>query len=188
MDEETLKYTCSVCSCEFTEDEGGVDGHFGILPVAFCPTCFSCMIDMAEQYLDISDTELTEEQEEVFEALRGQRHIVINRCHGGFGLSWDAQVAYLDRAGIAYTLEDRESRDDTARHGQRIKLASGNNFYDREIQRDDPILVAVVKEMGEEANGSFANLRVVKIPGNVAWVIDEYDGLEWVAEEHRTWQ
>ena len=113
---------------------------------------------------------------------------MINRCHGGFGLSWDAQVAYLDRAGIAYTLEDRESRDDTQRHGQRIKLASGNPFYDREIQRDDPILVALVKEMGEEVNGSFANLRVVKIPGDVEWHIDEYDGLEWVAENHRTWQ
>jgi len=188
MDEETLKYTCSVCSCEFTEDEGGVDGHFGILPVAFCPTCFSCMIDMAEQYLDISDTELSDEQEEVFEALRGTQSIVINRCHGGFGLSWDAQIAYLDRAGIAYTLEDRESRDDTARHGQRIKLASGNDFYDKEIRRDDPILVALVKEMGEDVNGQFANLRVVKVPGDVEWHVDEYDGLEWVAENHRKWQ
>lgn len=188
MDEETLTYTCSVCSCEFTEDEGGVDGHFGILPVAFCPTCFSCMIDMAEQYLDISDTELSEEQEEVFEALRGTQQVVINRCHGGFGLSWDAQVAYLDRAGIAYTLENRESRDDTSRYGQRIKLASGNDFYDREIQRDDPILIALVKEMGKDANGQFANLRVVKVPGDVKWHVDEYDGLEWVAEDHRTWQ
>ena len=188
MDKETLNYTCSVCSCEFTDDEGGVDGHFGILPVAFCPTCFSCMIDMAEQYLDISETELTEEQEETFQALRGQRYVVINRQHGGFGLSWDAQVAYLERAGIAYTLEDRESRDDTQRHGQRIKLSSGDYWYDREIARDDPALVSVVREMGEEANGNFANLRVVTIPGNVDWMIDEYDGLEWVAEKHRTWR
>ena len=188
MEKETLKYTCSVCSCEFTEDEGGVDGHFGMLPVAFCPTCFSCMIDMAEQYLDIGDTELSDEQEETFEALRGQQYVVINRCHGGFGLSWDAQIAYLDRAGIAYTLENRESRDDTSRYGQRIKLASGNDFYDREIQRDDPALVAVVKEMGEDADGQFANLRVVKVPGDVEWHVDEYDGLEWVAENHRRWQ
>lgn len=188
MMSELLTYTCSVCSCEFTEDEGGVDGHFGILPVAFCPTCFSCMIDMAEQYLDTSDTELTKEQEEVFEELRGTRQVVINRCHGGFGLSWDAQIAYLDRAGIAYTLENRDSRDDTIRYGQRIKLASGNDFYDSEIQRDDPALVAVVKEMGKDADGQFANLRVIKVPGDVDWYIDEYDGLEWVAENHRKWQ
>ena len=60
--------------------------------------------------------------------------------------------------------------------------------YDREIRRDDPILVALVKEMGEDVNGGFANLRVVKVPGDVEWHIDEYDGLEWVAEDHRTWQ
>jgi hypothetical protein len=193
--EEILSYKCSVCSCTFTEDEGGVDGHFGMLPVAFCPTCFSCMIDMAEQYLDIGEMEfdpeeeeLTEEQEETFEALRGVRHIVINRQHGGFGLSWDAQIAYLERAGIAYTLVDRISRDDTERFGQEIKLDSGDAWYDSQIERDDPILVTLVKEMGEAVNNEFANLRVVKVPGDVEWQIEEYDGLEWVSEQHRTWQ
>jgi hypothetical protein len=194
--EEILNYKCSVCSCNFTDAEGGVDGHFGMLPVAFCPTCFSCMIDMAEQYLDTGDMEfeeefeeeLTEEQEETFEALRGMRYVVINRCHGGFGLNWDAQIAYLNRAGITYTLVDRVSRDDTQRFGQEIKLASGDAWYDREIARDDPVLVSLVREMGEAVNSEFANLRVVKIPGDVEWAIDEYDGLEWVSEKHRTWQ
>jgi len=41
---------CSVCSCEFSlDDEGGTEGYFGILPVAFCPTCLCCMEDMCEQ-------------------------------------------------------------------------------------------------------------------------------------------
>ena len=195
MAEEILSYKCSVCSCSFTEHEGGVDGHFGMLPVAFCPTCFSCMIDMAEQYLDVGDMEfepeeeeLSEEAEEVFEALKGARHIVINRCHGGFGLSWDAQIAYLDRAGITYKLIDRSSRDDTEKFGQEIKLANGDAWYDKDIARDDPILVALVNEMGEAVNGNFSNLRVVKIPGDVDWEVDEYDGLEWVAERHRQWR
>jgi hypothetical protein len=143
---------------------------------------------MVEQYLDISDTELTEEQEQAFEALRGVRHIVINNCHGGFGLSWDAQIAYLERAGIAYTLVDRESRDDTRRFGQEIKLATGWPWYDREINRDDPILVGLVREMGLKVNNDFSDLKVVKIPGNVEWTIEEYDGLEWVAEKHRIWR
>ncbi len=186
---EEITHICNVCSCEFTDDEGGIDGYFGILPVHFCPTCFSSMCDMAEQYLDISDTELTEEAEEMFEALKGVRHIVINRQHGGFGLSWDAQIEYLNRAGIAYTLVDRESRDDTIRFGQEIKLANGDDWNDRhDIARDDPILVDIVREMGDDANGGFANLRVVKIPGDVEWTIDEYDGLEWVSEKHRTWR
>ena len=187
MDEETLKYTCSVCSCEFTQDEGGVDGHFGILPVAFCPTCFSCMIDMAEQYLDISETELTEEQEEVFEALRGTQSIVINRCHGGFSLSRTAELEYLDQAGITYEFESKGSRDDDNRYGPNIKV-NGAYWSSRDIPRDDPILVRLVQQWGEQAHGDFADLHVVKVPGDVDWYVEEYDGLEWVAENHRTWR
>jgi hypothetical protein len=41
---------CSVCSCEFSlEDEGGIAGEFGIIPVEFCPTCLCCMEDMCDQ-------------------------------------------------------------------------------------------------------------------------------------------
>ena len=52
-------HKCSVCSCEFTEDEGGLLGYFGMLPVAFCPFCFSSMCDMVDQ-LSI-DEDLEEE-------------------------------------------------------------------------------------------------------------------------------
>jgi len=48
-------HKCNVCSCEFTDDEGGIHGHFGILPVSFCPTCFSCMCDMVHQVSDEFD-------------------------------------------------------------------------------------------------------------------------------------
>ena len=50
-------HLCSVCSCEFSEDEGGVLGYFGILPVAFCPTCYSCMLDMVGQILNGDEDE-----------------------------------------------------------------------------------------------------------------------------------
>jgi hypothetical protein len=53
--------------------------------------------------------------------------------------------------------------------------------------RDDPRLVAVVEELGVKANGYFAELKVVAIPDDVSWHIEEYDGCEWVAEDHRTW-
>ena len=51
------EHKCSVCSCDFTDDEGGVIGYFGILPVAFCPTCHSCMVDMVTQDLGIGEEE-----------------------------------------------------------------------------------------------------------------------------------
>ena len=42
-------HKCSICQCDFTDDEGGIQGYIGILPVAFCPTCYSGICDMVEQ-------------------------------------------------------------------------------------------------------------------------------------------
>ena len=56
-----------------------------------------------------------------------------------------------------------------------------------DIERTDPDLIAVVEKLGEEADGSCAELKVVEIPDNIEWTIEEYDGQEWVAEVHETW-
>jgi hypothetical protein len=90
--------------------------------------------------------------------------VVINKCHGGFGLSKEAENKYKELAGI-----------------------SDPNFYNRSIARDDAHLIAVVELMGSEASGRYADLRIVEIPDDIKWYIEEYDGLEWVAETHRTW-
>jgi len=42
-------HQCSICQCDFTDDEGGIQGYIGIIPVAFCPTCYSGICDMVEQ-------------------------------------------------------------------------------------------------------------------------------------------
>ena len=55
------EHKCSVCQCDFTDDEGGVHGEFGIIPVSFCPTCFSCMCDMVQQLDDREWEGLTDE-------------------------------------------------------------------------------------------------------------------------------
>ena len=88
--------------------------------------------------------------------------IVINTCYGSFGLSKEALALYNERTGTVGT-------------------------YDIEIKRNDPILVEIVEQLGESANGRFAELKVVEIPDDVVWGIEEYDGHEWIAEKHRTW-
>jgi hypothetical protein len=40
---------CSVCEIDFADDEGGMLGYIGIIPVAFCPTCYAGICDMVEQ-------------------------------------------------------------------------------------------------------------------------------------------
>lgn len=57
----------------------------------------------------------------------------------------------------------------------------------RDIERNDPKLVKVVEELGEEANGQCADLRIIDVPKGVKWHVEEYDGNEHIAEDHRTW-
>jgi hypothetical protein len=66
-------------------------------------------------------------------------------------------------------------------------ISDENMISEEAIKRNDPDLVRVVEELGTAANNWAANLRVVDIPDDVEWDIEEYDGLEWVAESHRTW-
>ena len=92
------------------------------------------------------------------------RKVVINACHGGFGLSDSATEEYKRRRGI-----------------------SDPNWYYYDIERDDAILIDIIERMGDDADGRFSELKIVEIPADVEWTIMEYDGLEWVAEKHRTW-
>ena len=133
---------------------------------------------MAEEGLD---------HNELINQLRGVKRIVINRQFGGFSLSRQAALLYLELSGIPYTFEPQLDRDTQNRIGDRI-VVNGKDFWDRDIPRDDPALVAVVHRLGSEAGGDYATLKIVEIPGDVDWFVDEYDGKEWVAEKHRTWR
>ena len=66
-------------------------------------------------------------------------------------------------------------------------IPNDSYFSEREIPRDDHDLVKVVEKLGEKANGSSADLKIVKIPADVKWEIDEYNGQEYVQEQCRKW-
>jgi hypothetical protein len=57
----------------------------------------------------------------------------------------------------------------------------------RPDDRTDPILIQVVEELGTLADGSCAKLRIIEIPDDIEWELDEYDGMESVHEAHRSW-
>jgi hypothetical protein len=100
--------------------------------------------------------------------------IVINACHGGFGLSKEAVDIYCARKGM-----NPGVWNNTWKYYE--------DFFQGQIDRADPLLIEVVETLGTNANGECANLRIVEIPDGVEWTICEYDGSEWVAEAHRTW-
>ena len=112
--------------------------------------------------------------------------IVINSDFGGFGLSDAAFERYLELKDIKW---DRVSGKFSSAHYYEAGHAEDDDYYLSyyDIQRDDPILVQVVEEMEGEANGNYSSLKVVEIPDDVDWILQEYDGHEHIAEAHRRW-
>lgn len=112
--------------------------------------------------------------------------IVINVKHGGFELSHAAFLKYHEYSGKQVFYKEDDIWGFAYYSSPNMEDESYISRYD--IPRDDPNLVRVVMEMGEDANTTFSELKVVEIPDGVEWDICEFDGLEHIAEKHRTWQ
>lgn len=80
------------------------------------------------------------------------KEVVINQCFGGFGLSEEGMKLYHEKGG-----QER---------------------YCHRMRRTDPILIEVVKELGEKANKEYSNLSVEEIEDGYNYYISEYDGVE----------
>lgn len=87
--------------------------------------------------------------------------VVINKCYGGYGLSEEAyEELGLEWDGYGFAYEDK---------------------------RTDLQLIKVIEKLGKEANGRFSSLKIVDVPDDVDWEIEEYDGSEWIRERSRSW-
>jgi hypothetical protein len=118
--------------------------------------------------------------------------VAINTCFGGFGISNEAFEKLLARKGVEYQKVPakwpiRGNDSDYYRVADDPDEQDYISEYDYYENRADPDLIAVIEELGEKANGWAAEIAIVDIPDDVQWHIHEYDGLEHVAENHRTW-
>ena len=122
--------------------------------------------------------------------------VVYNACYGGFGLSKEAIQRYWEIKGQQVWIEDalwgftvwlvppeeRLTKPEpwySAPIEERIaynKKHSEQTWYYDNVARHDPILVQVVEELGDKANGMCAKLAIAEVSG--PYRIDEYDGYE----------
>lgn len=132
--------------------------------------------------------------------------LVINTKYGGFSLSYKALKRYYElkypekklylyeaNANNTKLKKVKEDHADSlwgeihdvdfgdSFDSEKVDRELYNNSYvtDCEIKRSDPFLVQTVEELGEEANGPFAKLKVITIDSD-KYRICEYDGVEWV--------
>ena len=87
--------------------------------------------------------------------------VVVNRCYGAYSLS-EAAYAELGLPWDGY----------------------GFAFCD---DRTNPALVAVVEKLGQAASGKLSDLEVIEVPDDLAYDIEDYDGIETIHETHRSW-
>jgi len=125
--------------------------------------------------------------------------IVYNACYGGFGLSDEAILRYAEIKGVKlktavskfgftnYYLCSPEEWEQINAEEQLNPVSPGRYarsnalyFSDRDIERNDPVLVQVVEELGDKANGRGAALRITEVRAGTRYRIDEYDGSESV--------
>ena len=123
--------------------------------------------------------------------------VVYNACYGGFGLSKEACQRYWDIKGQSIWFEDalwgftvwlvppeerlEQKEWSSMTVDERVaynRAHSEQTWYNRNVDRHDPVLVQVVEELGDKANGEYAKLRIEEVYGS--YRIDEYDGNESV--------
>jgi hypothetical protein len=111
--------------------------------------------------------------------------IVYNACFGGFGLSPVALKRYAELADLSYSEEVYEGA--MTKFFASMHDKNGEYVSERDLSRNDPVLIQVVEEMGDASFGWAAKLKIIEIPDDADWYVADYDGIEHIAERHRTW-
>ena len=102
--------------------------------------------------------------------------IVYNACYGGFGLSEKAMQRYGEIKGwVCKKTGDRYQFDVVIN-----EMGDEISDWDLDKDRTDPVLIQVIEELGEEANGYASKLRIAELEPGTLYRIDEYDGYESV--------
>lgn len=136
--------------------------------------------------------------------------IVINSCYGGFSLSPQAMLEFYKRKGREchfFTQPNFRGKyipvDPDSKTGISQMMLSAFDVTNPDVDEDDfwkkhyldsipedrtdSDLIAVVEQLGDDASGSCAQLKVIEIPDGTNWEIDEYDGVESIHEVHSSW-
>lgn len=126
------------------------------------------------------------------------KRVILNKCFGGFGVSKDAYELYAKKKGISvfhytYATDDNRSFDFhfTKDFGDNVYI-SNEDFKKYFLNldenfREDKTLIEVVEELGEKANTFYSNLKIVEIPDDLDYVIDNYDGIETLHQKVQEW-
>lgn len=132
----------------------------------------SCIDDDEEKIVSITSvTPIPEIKpifvfDEVADYFSKTKKVILNKSYGGFDISDKAVALYAKRKGLDFDYCN-------------LRLDSS--------YREDPTLIEIVEELGPKASGKYGNLKVVEIPADMEYVVDDYDGLETLHKKVQEW-
>lgn len=135
--------------------------------------------------------------------------VLINADYGGFSVSrkfveklreLDSPIGlWITLSGERYwekdddgvyqrTGEINDSSMDECYYLDTINCYDGREFTTEQI-RSDPLVIQAFEELNVDGSsmGRLSRLKIVEIPDDIEWYIDDYDGWETVREKHRSW-
>ena len=100
--------------------------------------------------------------------------VVLNKCFGGFSVTEEVfKELKLSCKDYGYLNNETFNIDDN------------RNW---EAYRAHPDLIKAIEKIGvENAGGACSELKIIEIPDGIEWYISDYDGIETLHEQHRSW-
>jgi len=134
--------------------------------------------------------------------------VAINTCYGGFSFS-EKFYEKLIEYGVPVKKFVEQVIDPETRQYLPEPLNDGEVLFDRTLSSDEsdimikmcgkywgswvgddrshPLMLKIIEELGEDANGQHSKIEIIEIPDDVEYTIDDYDGMESIHENHRMW-
>lgn len=141
--------------------------------------------------------------------------IILNKSYGGFDVSIEGYKLYAQKRGLKlyyyrhvgeeedafiykrYPVEELQEKDlhpifyfystkDLGEYTSERPIDPTILLDLDEGHREDPVLVEVVRELGQSANTYLSNLQIVDVPisfANNNYTVDSYDGIETLHEK-----
>ena len=112
--------------------------------------------------------------------------VVLNKCFGGFSVTEEVlKELKLSCKGYGYLNNDVPVERIILIRNETFNIDDNRNW---EAYRAHPDLIKAIEKIGvENAGGACAELEIIEIPDGIEWYISDYDGIETLHEQHRSW-
>jgi len=135
-------------------------------------------------------------EELIADILTGVKRKIAISHYGGFGLSELACKWLIEHKGWT-VYDDGNNMPKNPVLTSIIKIRKEDSYMenlyityneDDDRFREHPDIIEVIETLGTTvASDSDCEIKIVEIPMDIEWTIEDYNGSEWVAENHRTW-